>query len=502
MRAPSPLPGNSVIPTDSLTNKILLRQGKPFDKSKYEMSKYFIEGAYREEGYLWVQVEDSKRYRGDTIDVTFAISEGKPAIVRKIDIKGNYKTREKVIRREIDLLPGQRYRQSGLMASRQRVMALNFFTDVKPDITPNTDGTIDVVFDVTEKENIGTFQVGAAYSQVDGLVGTVSLGIPNFRGEGEDLKVNVQYGLNSRGVDLGFTEPYAFDSPTSLSGEVFYNWSVPILGSLVNDTMQSKGFQIGAGRSKLAWPDNHWSIDLTYRLSYEMSTYYADTTSSPLVRVMRDGILSRITPTLMRYDLDMPQFPNSGSKLILTPQFAGIGGGLFDGNIERYFKGTVEYDHYFPLLSRLVLGSTSKVGFIAPLFSDTVEIARNDLFKIGGVYGDANLRGYSEYSIGGFYQAPQNGLSMFATTIELRYTVMPQTLYFGLFTDVGNTWSSLAKVDLGDLYEGIGFGIRVNIPMMGILGFDFGFPLDANPKDAFGSKPGGMQLHFLMNKGF
>ncbi len=488
--------GNAVMATDSLSDKILLKEGQPFQKSKYEMSKYFIENAYREEGYLWVQVDDRKRYRGDTVDVAFSIYEGKPAIVRKVVIKGNYKTREKVIRREIDLLPGQRYRQSLLMSSRQRLMALNFFTDVKPDITPNNDGTIDVVFDITEKENIGTFQVGAAYSQVDGFVGTVSLGIPNFRGEGEDLKVNVQYGTNSRGIDLGFTEPWAFESPTSLSGEVFYNWSVPILGSTVNDTMQSRGFQVGVGRSKLSWPDNHWSFDLTYRLSYEMSTYYADTTSSSLVKVLRAGFLSRITPTFMRYDLDMPQFPNSGSKLIIMPQIAGLGGD-FD-----YFKGTVEYDHYFPLLNRLVLGSTTKAGVIQSINDGPVTITRNDLFKIGGVYGDAYLRGYSEYSIGGFYSAPQNGLSMFASTLELRYTVLPQTLYFGLFTDVGNTWSSLSEVDLGDLYEGVGFGVRVNIPMMGILGFDFGFPLDANPKDVFGSKPGGMQLHFLMNKGF
>jgi outer membrane protein insertion porin family len=488
--------GNSVIPTDSLIDKIVLKEGQPFKKSQYEMSKYFIENAYREAGYLWVQVDDRKRYRGDTVDVAFNIYEGKPAIVRKVNITGNYKTREKVIRREIDLLPGQRYRQSLLMSSRQRLMALNFFTDVKPDITPNNDGTIDVVFDITEKENIGTFQVGAAYSQVDGFVGTVSLGIPNFRGEGEDLKVNVQYGTNSRGIDLGFTEPWAFESPTSLSGEVFYNWSVPILGTTTPDTMQSKGFQVGVGRSRLAWPDNHWSIDGTYRLSYEMSTYYADTTSSPLVKVLRDGILSRFTATLMRYDLDMPQFPNSGSKLIIMPQIAGLGG-EFD-----YFKGTVEYDHYFPLLDRLVLGSTSKAGVIHTINDGPVTITRNDLFKIGGVYGDAYLRGYSEYSIGGFYNAPQNGLSMFASTLELRYTILPQTLYFGLFTDVGNTWASLSQIDLGDLYEGVGFGVRVNIPMMGILGFDFGFPLDANPKDVFGSKPGGMQLHFLMNKGF
>jgi outer membrane protein insertion porin family len=139
--------GNTVIPSDSLaTSRIMLKEGKPFQKSRFDMTKYYIENAYREEGYLWVNVDDSRQYRGDTIDVTFGIYEGKPAIVRKIDIKGNVKTREKVIRREIDLLPGQRYRQSLMASSRQRILALNFFSDVKPDLTPNNDGTIDMVF--------------------------------------------------------------------------------------------------------------------------------------------------------------------------------------------------------------------------------------------------------------------------------------------------------------------------------------------------------------------
>jgi outer membrane protein insertion porin family len=488
--------GNSVLSSDSLLNNIVLKEGKPFQKSSYDMSKYFIENAYREEGYLWIQMDDQKQYRGDTIDITFTIYEGKPAIVRKIDIKGNIKTREKVIRREIDLMPGQRYRQSLMMSSRQRIFALNFFSDVKPDLSPNSDNTIDMVFEVVEKDNIGTFQIGAAYSQIDGIVGTIALGIPNFRGAGEDLKIDCAYGLYSRRADIGFMEPWAFDSPTSLSGRIFYNWGVPLYYSNSRDTLESYGFSIGAGRSRLSWPDNHFSIDGTYQLSKEKSYFNADSTS-PLIKVLREGWLSRLSCSITRYDFDMPQFPTSGSRFVITPQIAGLGGGF------KYIKGTVDYDHYFPLPFKLVLGSKTKYGLVAPLFGP-IKISRYDLFKIGGVYGDADLRGYEEYSIGGFYndRSPELGISMFASTLELRYPVLEQQLYLGVFGDVGNTWTTLAKVDFTDLYKGVGFGLRLNIPMMGIVGFDFAWRLDDLEHRAFGGNPRGFKMHFLMNRGF
>jgi outer membrane protein insertion porin family len=339
-----------------------------------------------------------------------------------------------------------------------------------------------------------TFQIGAAYSQIDGFVGTVSLGIPNFRGAGEDLKIDCAYGLYSKRIDLGFMEPWAFDSPTSLSGRVFYNWGVPLYYTSRRDTLQSYGFSVGVGRSRLSWPDNHFSINGTYQLSYEMSTYYADSTS-PIIKVLREGYLSRLSCSITRYDFDMPQFPTSGSKLVITPEIAGLGGEF------SYLKGTVDYDHYFPLPFKFVLGSKSKFGLIAPL-RGPIKISRYDLFKIGGVYGDADLRGYSEYWFGGYYNRPELGISMFASTLELRYPLLEQQLYLGVFGDIGNTWPTLAMVDFSDLYKGVGFGLRLNIPMMGIMGFDFAWGLDDDTHKAFGSKPHGFELHFLMNRGF
>jgi outer membrane protein insertion porin family len=483
--------GNIVIPSDSLASKILLKEGKPFNKTRYDMSKYFVENAYREEGYLWVSLEEQKRYRGDTIDVTFDIFEGKPAVVRKIEIKGNTKTREKVIRREIDLLPGQRYRQSLMASSRQRIFSLNYFSDVKPDLSPNNDGTIDMVFEIVEKDNIGQFQVGAAYSQIDGFVGTLALSIPNFRGAGQELKIDCQAGKYRRGVDLSFTEPWAFNSPTSLSGRVFYNWSMPYHYYYGTDEIwESYGFEVGAGRSKLAWPDNKFSINGRYHFSFDRTTYYLDSTGS--VQVPDHGFLSRFSLTLSRYDLDMPQFPTSGNLVTYTPQIGGLGGDF------KYLKNSVEYSQYFPLPLKLSLGSKSMVGLISPLFSDKIIISRFDLYKTGGVYGDAYLRGYDEYSIGGFRGEAENGIALFTSTLELRYPLLEQQLYLLAFGDAGNAWPSLDKVDLGNLKRGAGIGLRINIPMMGMMGFDLGYGFDSPRSQSFDKKPYGWKWSFLM----
>ena len=484
--------GNRIIETDSLESKISLKKGKPFQKSRFEMSKYLVENTYREEGYLWVRVDEKRMFRGDTIDVVFDIIEGRPAIVRKIDIKGNSKTMEKVIRREISLLPGKKYKQSLMMRSRQKIYALNYFSDVKPDLVPNEDGTIDLVFEITEKDNIGQLQIGAAYSGEDKFVGTFSTAIPNFRGAGQELKVNLEYGKNHRDIRLSFREPWAFDRPLSLSGDIFYSRDV-----LSNkETTQSYGFVVGAGRSKLKWPDDHFTIHGSYRFSREETSEREIHIQDKNLRIKKEGYLSQLSLKLERYDLDMPLFPSSGSRLTLLPQIAAGGDKFF-----KFFKGTVGYEHYFQLPGKLVLGSRSKFGLITGLGSG-IEISRLDLFRIGGVYGDGDLRGYDEYEFGGWYNSPEKGLSMFTSTLELRYPILDQQIYLGVFADVGNTWSGLSEINFGDLYRGVGVGLRINVPMLGIMGFDFAWGLDDPRGRGLDGEPNGFQFHFLMNRGF
>ncbi|MDR0330286.1 MAG: BamA/TamA family outer membrane protein [Chitinispirillales bacterium] len=491
--------GNNIIESDALLPKVALAKGKPFRKSQFEMTKYLVETAYREEGYLWVRVDDKRSYKrgeeADTVDLVFEIAEGRPAIVRKIDVRGNSKTWEKVIRREISLIPGQRYRQSLMAASQQNIMRQNFFQSALPDIVPNDDGTVDVVFDIVEKDNIGQLTVGAAYSDQDKLTGTFSTAIPNFRGSGQELKLEVQYGYYRKLGMISFTEPWAFDTPLWLTGTIFADQQVySYYSGNSNDTTTSYGFRVGAGRSRLTWPDNKFRFQTVYQLSHE-KTSRPDINLSGM-SIVETGIMSKLRFNIERYDLDMPLFPNEGSRLTIAPEIAGLGGDF------KYLKGTVSYENYFRLPGKLVFGSDVKFGAITKLF-DTLAISGDNLFTGGGAYGDAIIRGYPDWAFGGYrYRNEGNGISMFSVNMSLRYPIIDQQIYVGLFADMGNTWTTIAGIDLGDLYRGVGGGLRINLPMIGVMGVDVGYGLDPLDKSVIDNKPHGVNWHIIMNKGF
>jgi len=492
--------GNNIIDSDTLASNVALTKGRPFRKSQFDMTKYMLESAYRERGYLWVRVEDRRSYRGenaDTVDLLFEITEGRPAIVRKIDIRGNSKTWEKVIRREIALMPGQRYRQSLMAASQQNIMRLNYFQSAMPDILPNDDGTIDLIFDIVEKDNIGQLSVGAAYSDQDKLTGTFSTAIPNFRGAGQELKLDVQYGNYRRLGMISFTEPWSFDTPLWLTGTIFADQQIYSYSSGSFDTTTSYGFRVGAGRSRLSWPDNKFRFQSIYQLSHQSATG-ASRTNETIgdMNIIETGIMSKLRLNVERYDLDMPLFPNEGSRLTVTPEIAGLGGDF------RYFKGTVSYENYFRLPAKLVFGSEVKLGAITPLVGE-LKISRDDLFTGGGAYGDAVIRGYSDWAFGGYRRwRDGDGISMFAVNMSLRYPIIDQQIYLGLFADMGNTWSSISGIDVGDLYRGIGGGLRINLPMIGVMGVDIGYGLDPVDRNAINGKPNGISWHIIMNRGF
>jgi|WetSurMetagenome_2_1015567.scaffolds.fasta_scaffold00149_20 outer membrane protein insertion porin family len=487
--------GNKVIETSTLTNTVLMKKGKPFQKSKFDATKEFVVNSYREEGYLWVQVRDKQSFRGDTVDVTFDITEGKPAIVRKIDITGNLKTKEKVIRRELAIMPGQKYKQSLMMRSVREVYQLNFFSNVKPDLHPNDDGTVDLEFNITEKDNIGQLSLGASYSQVDGLMGTFTTSIPNFRGEGQRLDLSLDYGQYRKDVSVGFMEPWAFNTPTALNGSIFANW-ISYQGYQYNDQTQY-GFSGWASR-KLKWPDDYFSGTLGYYFAWKQETDTQSTLYSNGVHLTPRGFQSKVWFSLVRSDIDMPMFPNQGSRLEITPEISGIGGDY------RFLKTSLSYDWYFPLFWKFVLCAKSKFGLINSIDgSGQVHISRYDAFAGGGSWiTDGIIRGYKDRSFGGVYY-PENGIALLTLSGEIRFPILEQTLYLSLFGDAGNTWSSLEQVSLTDLYPGVGLGLKIDIPMLGLLGFDFGWGLrEPDHYQHFGNKIHGFEFGFQLGKGF
>ncbi len=482
---------NKVIETYRLAEVVTMRTGKPFSSQKFLETQSMVGNVYRNEGYLWSQLIPTYKYRGDTVDVVFDITEGNPAIIRKIDIAGNDKTREQVIRRELVIYPGQKYSQSSMERSIREVRQLNYFDNVTPDIAPNNDGTIDLVFDVKEKENIGQFSAGVTYSAQEKFGGNFSVSIPNFRGAGEQLDAMAEIAQGRQNYSLGFTEPWIFNTPIQFNARAFYT-DVDNKNSDINDYKRI-GTEFGFGR-KLKWPDDYFYGSAKYLISYDKNSYKDTAVESRLgVDIVAKGILSRMYLALIRNDTDIPQFPTRGSVFTVGSYLGGLGGDY------NYLKGIVSYDWYQPLGKKLVMGAKTKFGMIGSVGNDT-RLSYNDLFQVGGVYYDGVVRGFEEGSLG-------TNLAMMTLSTELRFPIIDQQFYLGGFFDMGNSWNKINQVNISDMYKGVGLGVRLMLPMVGLLGFDFGWPLDIpkgndsqlNPDYKFSGKP---KPYFIMNRGF
>jgi outer membrane protein insertion porin family len=147
--------------------------------------------------------------------------------------------------------------------------------------------------------------------------------------------------------------------------------------------------------------------------------------------------------------------------------------------------------------NRTNAGAKTKFGMIGSL-NDDIRIGYNDLFQVGGVYYDGVVRGYGESELG-------TDLLMMTLSAELRFPIIDQQFYMGGFFDMGNSWNKLGDVNIADMYKGVGVGFRLMLPMVGLLGFDFGWPLDfpnKNPLDLNYSHTAKPKFYFIMNKGF
>jgi outer membrane protein insertion porin family len=159
----------------------------------------------------------------------------------------------------------------------------------------------------------------------------------------------------------------------------------------------------------------------------------------------------------------------------------------------------VEYEIYFPLFWKFVLGSRCKFGLIDG-FSRTKHVDSYDLFSAGGIYGvDGVIRGYSERSFG---QRWGRGVTMLTFTGELRFPILEQQLYLAAFSDIGNTWDDFNDIDLEDMYPGVGVGFRLNLPMVGLIGFDFAWGLREETNPHFDRRAFNFVPAFTMQRGF
>ncbi|MFT5365431.1 MAG: outer membrane protein insertion porin family [Candidatus Latescibacterota bacterium] len=486
--------GNEKLADLGMAGLVVVDSGGVYSEERLFKTQDQLKNAYMDVGYIGANIFPVETERDDhVIDVHFDVVENDPWKVRKILISGNTKTKDRVIRRELRVWPGQTFSRALLERSMREVMALNFFTNVVPTPIPiESSSEIDLEFLVEEKST-GTASVGAGYSERDKLVGTIGLQIPNFKGNGQQLDFQWEFGTQRETFRIGFTEPWFRNTPTSLSGSLFHDTQRFSASGVANFDQQTRGGGFRVGR-RLRFPD-YSRASVGYRLEDVRFINFSDSTTTQ-VGSLSNNVTSSISANFTRDSRDLPQFSTSGSVISYTPALAG---GFLAGNRD-FHKHELVTSFYFPLFWKVALNMRSQLGIVASYGSESVPF--NELYTPGGVdlFTGSMLRGYPDQSVG-----PQNkggqigGVAQLLFNAEISIPIVANQFYALLFSDAGNAWGDLEQISTADLRRSVGFGIRIVAPVVGIMGFDFAWGIDRRRVDG---QPVQMITHFQFGPQF
>ena len=488
--------GNELFDNDELFKHLKLKDGDVLKFSSPELA-YLVKSAYYEKGYLDTEVIPVETLRADSVDVDFQVFEGEPFRIRRIEIAGNIKTREKVLRREIELRPGAVFKQSELQESQRRLFMLGFFRDVqiRDDFSRIAgDKSVDLTFQVEEQQT-GAASMGAGYSDRDKLVGTIGLQIPNLRGTGQKLDFNWEFGQRRERFLIGFTEPWLLDTPTSLSFRVStYNQQYR---NSFDFRRNSVHVRVGRRLKKPAYSSVSMGYELRDQRYTDFDESYADQADDPRFSASTTSSFDLI---FRRDTRDFPDFPTTGTVISYSPE---VGSSLVAGDVD-FHRHELKFNFYQPSWWKFVLAVETKLALIDGFSDwDDEHISFWDRFAPGGVdWWDGQVRGYPDGSLGP--RDPETrlllgGRSMMTINIEYRFPITERQVVGLAFADLGNAWAGIPDISPLDMRRSIGTGFRVITPMLGRIGFDFAYGFDRREVD--GVRPG-LMTHFQFGPRF
>jgi outer membrane protein insertion porin family len=510
--------GNTVYTTEQLNLLLGIKPGDYYNDEDLQKAVYDrINGAYMDRGYLFFQIIPLEvPVSEDEIDITFEITENSIVSINQINIYGNDRTNENVIRRELKMYPGDIFSREALMRSQNEVYMLNFFANVTPDVVPVSEDAVDIEMTVEEKSG-NQANLSFSISQTYGLVGGGGFTFNNFRGRGQQLSIAYQQGTSYsyssysyvpyKSMSLSFTDPWLFDTPNLVGASVTYTERGSSTSSYYYPyDLTVMGGSLRWGR-RLRWPDNY------FRISWSFGAYkkkYSDVDEDYLEDVLEGRSRTTsigLTQVISRDSRDRPEFPTMGSAFTWS---SSLTGGPFGGT-EHFTKNTFNLDYYMPTIWKLVLYNHVEFGVIKRLKSGSL-VPPDERFIMGGsgmIYGTA-LRGYDDNEVGpsyyyGGYYYPYGGETMLKYTCEYRVPISNNpTIYALAFAEAGNVWKYLRNTDPFDLKRSVGVGVRFYMPALGLLGVDFGYgfdDIDQEGSTGYG-KPEGWQTHFIFGTSY
>ena len=484
--------------------------GKVFSQEAMKKDITGIQGLYFDRGFISAQVQEATIVNSASgrVDITYAVTENQVVYVDKIKIRGNIKTKDLVVRREMRIHPGEKFDGEKLRRSKERLTNLGFFEEVSYDTEDTAEpDKKNLLVDVKETKT-GAFSFGGGYSTVDQFVGFVEVeqknfdwrNWPYFTGAGQSLKARASLGNLSQGFDLSFTEPWMFDYPVSFGFDLYRRMHDrdTDTGYGYDETVTGGDLRLGKEMSE------YLRGDLMYRLDQIDISNLATTNSQDLKDEAASSpyLVSVISPSLT-YDSRDNVFDTRKGNLF-TAAFDFAGGPL--GGDKSYTKFFTRASHYFPMPRGAVLELRGRLGLANP-YGSTDKLPISERFFAGGAY---TIRGYEERKVGPVDSNldPLGGASMAVGNIEYTYPLF-SFLKVAAFYDVGNVWEKMGDIfssqdgdgglNSGGLKSGFGLGLRIKTPIGPIM-LDYGIPMDKQSGES--TKKSGGRFHFSASHGF
>ncbi len=491
------LKGTTLFPDKDLRKQLMLVSGKAFSSQGVREDLYDLREFYEHRGYMNVQIDVARNLNPETgnIDLVYTIDAKDIVYVGKIDIRGNTKTKDIVIRRELRLFPGDRFDGDRLRRSKERLYNLGFFEDVYFDTeTTREENVKDLVVTVKEAKT-GEFAFGGGYSTVDQLLGFVQvtqrnfdlLNFPSFMGGGQNLTIRAEVGMVRQNYFVSWTDPWILGLPFSFGFDGYHTTHArkERVGYAYEEERSGGDVRLGKEFT------DQLRGDALYRLERVTISSVADNSSQDLKNETGTNWISSATAGLTYDTRDNIYSPTQGWYARADVMDAG---GIFGGD-KNFVKTMAQAAIYFSIVKKVVLELKGTTG-IASAYGKTEEVPIYERFFTGG---QDTIRGYGERKVSprdpGSFE-PIGGEAMIVGNAELTFPIYEKILKGAVFFDTGNTWRRNKDYADGDFRSGTGVGIRVKTPI-GPLRLDYGYPLSDN----YGDKKEG-QFYFSVSQGF
>src|SRR6058998_1535230 len=479
--------GYHVTREDKIRALLKMKEGSVYSPKQLRDDAKAVADAYGSGGYVDLVVLPEGAPAGPAqIDVHYKIQEGDRSFVNRINIEGNTRTKDKVIRREVLVAPGDVFNTVRVDLTKKRLDNLGYFAKVETypeetDIPGRKDLTI-----LLQEKRTGSLSFGGGFSTVDKLVGFVELtqgnfdlfNWPSFTGGGQKFRLRIQYGTQRKDLILTVTEPYFLDRRLALTGQAFYN-EANYLSALYDQ--RNYGFMF-----ELRKPINSYMyLTLGYTLQ-DVDIFNVAGSAPDFIQSQKGSFVeSKIFSSAVYDSRDNALLSHRGQRITFSPMIAG---GFLGGDTQIYGLD-LEGSQYFHLPKDLILLINGEIATVNQWGNGT-EVPIFERLFLGG---SNNLRGFPFREVGPQENGePIGGQSMWRTTVELTFPIIEKARG-AVFYDTGFVNSSAWSFGFNHIASDIGIGLRLDLPI-GPLRLDYGYPIQRD-----GYNGGG---HFNFNVGY